>query len=198
MAGNRMAGLKPFDQAARKVLSLAHQEAVATGYSKIGPGHLLLGLIQDEGEVGKILREQGADLETARRIVAEQTPASERPGRKPGQVDLSETTQKLLERVIGLVRQEQQSVIGSEHLLLALVELDDSHTQTILAESGLDRNVIREKVLQSLVAHPLSTELDDLLGTLKKFRHLLQTELTPTDEERLDRIEAILREYFGK
>jgi ATP-dependent Clp protease ATP-binding subunit ClpA len=131
MAEKRAAGLTPFNPAARKVLSLAHQEAVALGHVKISPGHLLLGLIQDEGEAGNILRKQGASLEAVRQIVAKQTPASERAGRKPGQVDLSEATQNMLEQVIQLAGQEPQRAIHSEHLPLALVELDDPSTQNI-------------------------------------------------------------------
>ena len=56
-----MAGMQRFTQRARRVLSLAHQEAERLRHSYIGTEHLLLGLILEEGGVaGRVLRELGA------------------------------------------------------------------------------------------------------------------------------------------
>ncbi len=46
-----MSGMERFTQRARRVLSLAHQEAEAMRHSYIGTEHLLLGLIREEGGV---------------------------------------------------------------------------------------------------------------------------------------------------
>ena len=60
-----MAGMERFTQRARRVLSLAHQEAERLRHHHIGTEHLLLGLIREEGGVaGRVLRELG--LDTAR------------------------------------------------------------------------------------------------------------------------------------
>jgi len=53
-----MAGMERFTQRARRVLSLAHQEAERARQSNIGTEHLLLGLMDEEGGVaGRVLRE---------------------------------------------------------------------------------------------------------------------------------------------
>ncbi len=44
-----MAGMERFTQRARRVLSLAHQEAERMRHNYIGTEHLLLGLIREEG-----------------------------------------------------------------------------------------------------------------------------------------------------
>ncbi|MGE5222140.1 MAG: Clp protease N-terminal domain-containing protein [Omnitrophica WOR_2 bacterium] len=141
-------GMVPFNPSARRTLLLAHQEAVRSGHSRIAPGHILLGLVQDEGQAGKILQEQGADLESIREIMISQTPASEKASAKPGRIDLLDSTQRMLERVVPLASQNKQTEIGNEQLLLALVELEDQRTQNILAAAGLDRNKIRERLLK--------------------------------------------------
>jgi ATP-dependent Clp protease ATP-binding subunit ClpA len=165
-------------------------------HTRIGPGHILIGLIQDKGETGNILAGQGVNLEAVQQAVIEQTPDTEKAGPQPGQIDLLETTQRLLEQAVSLSRQFHHDVIDSGHLLLALVEQDDRRTQTILAQSGLDKDKIRERTRQYLSGYQPSRELDDLLDTLQKLRHLLSAELTPEDTQHLYRIESILQEYF--
>ena len=46
-----MSGMERFTQRARRVLSLAHQEAERMRQNVIGTEHLLLGLIEEEGGV---------------------------------------------------------------------------------------------------------------------------------------------------
>ncbi len=201
------AGLTRFTSSARHVLSKAHQEAVQLNHTRVGPGHILIGLIQEEGEAGKVLAGQDASLDAVRKIVIEQTPDAEKAGPHPGRIDLQDTTQKLLEQAVQLSRQYQSGVIGSVHILLALAELNDQRTQTILKRAGLDREGIRLQVRQYLAEHPIpdedkdmpvAEELKDLLDTLHKLRHLPVAELTSEDDRRLNRIESILREYFTR
>ena len=51
-----MAGMERFTQRARRVLSLAHQEAERSHQESIGTEHLLIGLIEEDGGVaGRVL-----------------------------------------------------------------------------------------------------------------------------------------------
>jgi ATP-dependent Clp protease ATP-binding subunit ClpC len=62
-----MAGMERFTQRARRVLSLAHQEAERSHHSVIGTEHLLIGLMKEEGgAANRVLRELGL---TSDRIV---------------------------------------------------------------------------------------------------------------------------------
>ena len=49
-----MTGMERFTQRARRVLSLAHQEAERMRHHHIGTEHLLLGLIREEGGVAGV------------------------------------------------------------------------------------------------------------------------------------------------
>jgi len=55
-----MSNMERFTQRARRVLSLAHEEAERMRHSHIGTEHLLLGLmLEDGGIAGRVLRELG-------------------------------------------------------------------------------------------------------------------------------------------
>src|SRR5437870_476897 len=55
---------------AKRVIDLAYEEARQLNNNYIGTEHLLLGLIgEEEGLGGKVLRELGAELKRARRVV---------------------------------------------------------------------------------------------------------------------------------
>src|SRR3954454_3099036 len=56
-----------FTERARKVLSLAQEEAQRFNHNYIGTEHLLLGLIREaDGTAGKVLAELGVDLNRVR------------------------------------------------------------------------------------------------------------------------------------
>ena len=60
--------MERFTQRARRVLSLAHEEAERLHHNYIGTEHLLLGLIREEGGVaGRVLRELGLEPTGSRR-----------------------------------------------------------------------------------------------------------------------------------
>ena len=65
-----MAGMERFTQRARRVLSLAHQEAERSRNNNIGTEHLLLGLMDEEGGVaGRVRREFGKTNYRVREVI---------------------------------------------------------------------------------------------------------------------------------
>jgi len=93
-----LSGMERFTQRARRVLSLAHQEAERMRHSSIGTEHLLLGLIQEEGGVaGRVLRDLGLDLERVKEVVERMSDAGQYRG---GKIDLAPGTQQVLEFAI--------------------------------------------------------------------------------------------------
>jgi ATP-dependent Clp protease ATP-binding subunit ClpC len=60
-----------FTEQARKVLSLAQEEARRLNHDYIGTEHLLLGLVREgDGVAARVLNTFGADLKTARTVIA--------------------------------------------------------------------------------------------------------------------------------
>ena len=109
-----MAGMDRFTQRARRVLSLAHQEAERAHHNLIGTEHLLIGLIEEEGGVaGRVLREMGLEAARVREMVMRLTGEGRTP---PGaRLDLSADTQQVLELAVEEARRMGHHYIGTEH-----------------------------------------------------------------------------------
>ena len=65
-----LVGEAPFTPRAKRVLELAMDEARQLGHNYVGTEHILLGLIREgEGVAAQVLKNLGADMETARKQV---------------------------------------------------------------------------------------------------------------------------------
>ncbi len=88
--------MERFTQRARRVLSLAQEEAERLQHNYIGTEHLLLGLMREDGGVaGRVLRDLGLEQRRVEELVERLTRASTRT--TPIQLDLSPGTKKVLE-----------------------------------------------------------------------------------------------------
>jgi len=87
-----MAGMERFTQRAKRVLSLAHEEAERLRQGTIGTEHLLLGLMKEEGGVaGRVLRELGLEAERVEEVIIRLTGAGQD---RSSRLELSPGTQK--------------------------------------------------------------------------------------------------------
>ena len=153
-----MSGMERFTQRARRVLSLAHQEAERMRQNVIGTEHLLLGLIEEEGGVaGRVLRELGLEPERVREMVEKMSGFGQYRG---GKIDLAPGTQQVLEFAIEEARRMGHHYIGTEHLLLGLVRSQDGLAMEVLRKLGVTSEQIRRqtrRILQESSTTPSST-----------------------------------------
>lgn len=149
-----MAGMERFTQRARRVLSLAHQEAERGHQGSIGTEHLLLGLMEEEGGVaGRVLRELGLESSRVREII-------DRVGRESHseeiKIELAPDTQQVLEHAVDEARRLGHHYIGTEHILLGLVRVDGTAME-VLRRLGVTADQIRRqtrRVLNETAAAP--------------------------------------------
>ncbi len=143
-----MAGMERFTQRARRVLSLAHQEAEHMRHHHIGTEHLLLGLIREEGGVaGRVLRELGLEVNRVQEIVERMTGTGQHKGSK---LELSPGMQQVLELAVEEARQLGHHYIGTEHLLLGLVNYDEGIALDVLKKLGVTSEQIRRQTRRVL------------------------------------------------
>ncbi len=143
-----MAGMERFTQRARRVLSLAHQEAERLQQNQIGTEHLLLGLIQEDGGVaGRVLRDLGLEPERVREMVERLSSAGQYRG---GKIDLGPDTQQVLEFAIEEARRMGHHYIGTEHLLLALIRSNEGLANDVLRKLGVTPEQIRRQTRRVL------------------------------------------------
>jgi ATP-dependent Clp protease ATP-binding subunit ClpC len=140
--------MERFTQRARRVLSLAHQEAERMRHNYIGTEHLLLGLIREEGGVaGRVLRELGLEADRVQEMIERLTG----PGQfKGGKLDLSPGTQQVLEYAVEEARRMGHHYIGTEHLLLGLVRYGEGVAIDVLRKLGVSQEQIRRQTRRVL------------------------------------------------
>ncbi|MGD8455392.1 MAG: ATP-dependent Clp protease ATP-binding subunit [Anaerolineales bacterium] len=135
-------------QRARRVLSLAHQEAERLRHNYIGTEHLLLGLIREEGGVAaRVLRELGLEVQRVEQFVERLAP----PGRKSGSnIDLSPGTQQVLQFAFDEAQKLGSSYVSTEHLLLGLVRYNEGIALNVLRKLGVTPEQIRRQTRRVL------------------------------------------------
>jgi len=143
-----LSGMERFTQRARRVLSLAHQEAERMHHNYIGTEHLLLGLIREEGGVaGRVLRELGLDIARVQEMVERLVGQGDYRGTK---LDLSPGTQQVLELAIEEAGRMGHHYIGTEHILLGLVRYGEGVGLDALRKLGVTPEQIRRQTRRVL------------------------------------------------
>ncbi len=149
--------MERFTQRARRVLSLAQEEAERMQHNYIGTEHLLLGLMREDGGVaGRVLRDLGLDTQRVEELVERLTRASTRTS--PVQLDLSPGTKKVLELAIDEARRMGHHYIGTEHLLLGLVRQSEGVAIDVLKRLGISPEEIRRQTRRVLQESPVQPQ----------------------------------------
>jgi len=158
--------MERFTQRARRVLSLAHEEAERMRHNYIGTEHLLLGLIREEGGVaGRVLRELDLDSERVKEMVERLTAASRPPA---GRIELAPTTEQVLQFAIEEARRMGHHYIGTEHLLLGLVRQDEGVAVDVLKRMGVTPEQVRRQTRRVLQEGTARRSITQTSGTAKK------------------------------
>jgi ATP-dependent Clp protease ATP-binding subunit ClpC len=145
-----------FTQRARRVLSLAQEEAERMNHSYIGSEHVLIGLLREEGGVaGRVLRELGLDANRVQTMVERLAggPGTRTPFSK---VELSPSTKRVLELAVEEARQMGQHYISTEHLLLGLARQNEGLAIDVLRKFGISAEQIRRQTRRMLKESPVA------------------------------------------
>ncbi len=160
-----MSSMERFTQRARRVLSLAHQEAERMRHNSIGTEHLLLGLIREEGGVaGRVLRELGLEANRVQEIIERLVGFGQYRSVK---LDLAPGTQQVLEHAVDEARKMGHHYIGTEHILLGLVSYNEGVAMDVLRKLGVSADQIRRqtrRVLQETSSNSSSTPTRQATG----------------------------------
>src|SRR5215831_18529320 len=146
--------LERFTQRARRVLSLAQEEAERLRHNYIGTEHLLLGLMREEGGVaGRVLRDLGLEQRRVEELVEELTRATARTTNTA--LDLSPGTKRVLELAVDEARRMGHHYIGTEHLLLGLVRQPEGVAIDVLKRLGVSPEEVRQQTRRVLQESPV-------------------------------------------
>jgi hypothetical protein len=146
-------GFSRFTERARKVVVTAQEEARAQSNDQISVAHLVLGLVADPTALGaRTIVAQGVSLDAVR-----QTATATLPGAAesvPALIPFDAHAKKALELTFREALRMNHNQVGTEHILLALLELEDG--TGVLAGLGVDKAGAEASISSTLAASPES------------------------------------------
>jgi len=131
-----------FSERARRVLSLAQEEAQRFNHNYIGTEHILLGLVREtEGVAARVLSGLGVDLSKVRSAVEFIIGRGEKPAQ--GEIGLTPRAKKVVELAVDEARRMNHTYIGTEHLLIGLLREGEGVAAGVLESLGITLEKVR-------------------------------------------------------
>ncbi len=145
--------LNDFTKQAKQVLRYAQGLAKSDGLSAFGTEYILLGMMREKnGMAGQILRSQPINEKLIRRMINELTlPVSLREDTRP---EMMPEAEAVIARAGEIAEQFGSALIGTEHLLLAMLEDQDCAASQILAILGLNASYICSDIMTAMGKSP--------------------------------------------
>ncbi len=138
-----------FTERARRVLTLAQEEALRFNHNYIGTEHILLGLVREgEGVAAKVLANLGVDLAKVRSAVEFIIGRGDKA--VTGEIGLTPRAKKVIELAVDEARRLGHQYIGTEHLLLGLVREGEGIAAGVLESLGVSLEKVRAEVTRIL------------------------------------------------
>ena len=131
-----------FTERARRVLSLAQEEAQRFNHNYIGTEHILLGLVREtDGVAARVLSNLGVELQKVRAAVEFIIGRGERTA--PGEIGLTPRAKKVIELAVDEARRLNHHHIGTEHLLIGLMREGEGVAAGVLESLGINLDKVR-------------------------------------------------------
>ena len=131
-----------FSERARRVLSLAQEEAQRFNHNYIGTEHILLGLVREtEGVAARVLSGLTIDLSKVRSAVEFIIGRGEKPAE--GEIGLTPRAKKVVELAVDEARRMNHTYIGTEHLLIGLLREGEGVAAGVLESLGVTLEKVR-------------------------------------------------------
>jgi len=145
-----------FTDRARRVFQLANQEALRLNHEYIGVEHIMLGLSKEgSGVAATALKEQGLDLETLRaRMAPFMFEAQGADMTTMGKLPQTPRAKQVVERAMAAAKEMNHNYVGTEHILLAVLQDEESAVAETFRNNGVDVAAIRNYVLELLGHEP--------------------------------------------
>ncbi len=140
-----------FTKRARKVLSLANEEAHQYHHDGVGTEHLLLALMAEgEGIAARVLQDLlQVQADEVRKQIEALHPAGEQPA-SDGLIGMTAQGKESIELAVQEARSFDHHFIGTEHLLLGLLRQEESLASQVLRNSGLTLEGTRNRIKELL------------------------------------------------
>ncbi len=135
-----------FTGKAQNALNRALYCACEMGHTCVGSEHLLLGLLSEsEGIASKVLDERGVTYDRVKALIEENSGVGETT--KLSAADMTPRTKKIIESSARAAMTMGHGYVGTEHLLLAMMDEPDCYAVRILASEGVSASDIKRDII---------------------------------------------------
>ncbi len=139
-----------FSPRVKDVISYSREEALRLRHDYIGTEHLLLGLIREgDGVAIKILRNLLVDTGSIRQSIEDAVKGSSVSRAPVGSVPLTKQAEKVLKITYLEAKIFKSDIIGTEHLLLAILRDEDNIASQILQQYNVTYDLFKNEVEQN-------------------------------------------------
>ena len=133
-----------FTEKAKRILFLARYEASQQGAKQIGTEHILLGLLKEgEDTTRELFTRANVSMDLLQGELERRGPAREKLSTSV-EIPFSEETKRVLQFAEEEGERLMHPNIGTEHILLGLLRLEESAAGRLLAERGMRLYAVRE------------------------------------------------------
>ncbi len=161
-----------FTEKANKALNLAIESAQNFGHTYIGSEHLLIGIMKEgNGAASQILASKGITDEQIEEMLAATVGVGEKTNLSPAQ--FTPRAKRIIEMSIAAAKSRDISFVGTEQLLLAILEEGDNYAVRFISELGGDCTAILNEAIKASGNSGNAKESDAV-------KEKKQTEKTPT------------------
>ncbi|MFP4470465.1 MAG: ATP-dependent Clp protease ATP-binding subunit, partial [Bacteroidales bacterium] len=137
-----------FSQRVKDVLTFSREEALRLGNDYIGVEHLILGILREgEGLAVQILNYLGVDLQDYRKMIERSINTEAKPGtKKLENLPLIKQAERALKLTYLEAKLFNSELIGTEHLLLAILKDEDNIVTRTFSQYGVDYESVKEEL----------------------------------------------------
>ena len=187
---------KDFTSKANKALNLAMELAGDMGHTYIGTEHLLLGLAKEGSGVAAVaLRQAGLDADELENKIQEASSAGTPRTLTPR--DFTPRSKRVMQNAVMIAARTGSSYVGTEHLLISIMQETDSYAYNFLTELNVNKNTVMnsaedfvgesdnnnnqnsdtkslDKFGRDLTAAAKKGEIDPVIGREKEIERVIQ------------------------
>ena len=179
-----------FSERARRVLSLAQEEAQRFNHNYIGTEHILLGLVREtEGVAARVLSSLSVDLSKVRSAVEFIIGRGEKPAQ--GEIGLTPRAKKVVELAVDEARRINHTYIGTEHLLIGLLREGEGVAAGVLESLGVTLDKVRAET-HRILSHTSGTGSQSSRGTTSKTPTLDQLGIDLTVAAKSEKLDPVI------
>jgi ATP-dependent Clp protease ATP-binding subunit ClpC len=149
-----------FSPRVKNVLNFSREEAIRLGNDYIGVEHFLLGIIRDgEGKAIDILSKYAVDFKSVRSTI-ENAVRSNIEMKDDADINLIKQAEKCLKRTYLEAKIFKNQMIGTEHLLLAILRDQDNIATQTMEQYGINYQVAADN-LRSMISSEVREEREE-------------------------------------